>query len=294
MMSASSAAVGASFVPVFKLQLLLAFASEGRLNQSNADWILNAPTNDIGIRLRVLETLSALGLFKNDTYRTAVMESTHPQSLVAFKAKLAHAKLLNAENFALGIGYIGDLNTLANRLFYFKETKIELDDKMREFLSLFPPAASDADWQILGFKGFLACLNEKNLLTPENKTALVEALRTDGVSGVREKARALEAEQAAQLRAQAPSRVLEPTPVEEQAASVSPANFYFNCMCSFAAAGAALLVVALMLQPFVSTPLAIGVGAVGAASLLVSLGMFIAKQVGQDNTSHAALAPQNV
>jgi hypothetical protein len=95
-------------------------------------------------------------------------------------------------------------------------------------------------------------------------------------------------ETAARLYEEKLLKIVGARPSAEEASS----NFYFNCMCSFAAAGAALLVAALILQPFVAMPLAIGVGAVGAASLIVGLGMFVAKQVGESNTADAAAVPQ--
>ncbi len=62
-----------------------------------------------------------------------------------------------------------------------------------------------------------------------------------------------------------------------------PSSFYFNCMVGLAVAGAALLVVAILVQPAVLMPFAsIMIGA-GIAALLASTGMFIARQLSSDD-----------
>ncbi|MDF1677321.1 MAG: hypothetical protein P1U32_01340 [Legionellaceae bacterium] len=65
----------------------------------------------------------------------------------------------------------------------------------------------------------------------------------------------------------------------------APSSFYFNCMVGLAVAGAAILVVAILVQPAALMPFAnIMVGA-GIAALLASTGMFVARQLGRDEQS---------
>ncbi|MDF1646943.1 MAG: hypothetical protein P1U61_08210 [Legionellaceae bacterium] len=86
---------------------------------------------------------------------------------------------------------------------------------------------------------------------------------------------------------------LEQTPVDKPLQSISSdkskeqaPSFYFNCMAAFAAAGAALLVVAILLNPIVSMPFVIGVAAAGMTSLLISGSMFLVDQMYPDDTSN--------